>query len=380
MDKPHKAFTRKLEYIDMFHIVAQRYPFPQRRGDQLAVGKMVDFCRKNGIKYILWIAPTKENKNAAKFDFDEQNTRFLSFSLIRLLWLSIRYPLNPMQIKLFSAFYIPKKYIGKEDALYIHTIRMSSTISCRKNRIFMGAQIDLAAEFWERASGSHGVKRIIWSLEAWLLSRWSQQKLPKYKAVFRVTEFEFERYHLPNINTNPHGYDMKRIQTKSSRQSGLRRIGFFGNMEFMPNILAAQEFLKWRHLSQLDCEFVIFGRGSEKLKADNDATFLGEVNDIDREIASLDVLVNLISIGGGFQNKTIEAWAQNVPVIGFEQAFRGLVDCSNLKIVVTDIAQLDARIDELLEAKAKPAYCEWVKQNWHQEKNLEKRFEIMRLV
>lgn len=380
MDKSHKAFIEKLEFIDMFHIVAQRYPFPQRRGDQLAVGKMVDFCRKNGIEYILWIAPTKENKSAAKLGFDEQNTRFLYFSLFRFLWLSIRYPLDPMQIKLFAAFHIPKKYIGKEDTLYIHTIRMSSSISCRKNKIFMGAQIDLAAEFWERASRSHGVTRIIWSLEAWLLSRWSQQNLPKYKAVFRVTEFEFERYQLPNINTNPHGYDMKRIQTKPLRKSGLRRIGFFGNMTFMPNILAAQEFLKWRYFSKLDCEFVIFGRGSEKLKATNDVTFLGEVNNIDQEIASLDVVVNLVSVGGGFQNKTIEAWAQNVPVIGYEQAFRGLADCSNLKIIVTDITQLDARIDELLQAKTKEAYCEWVRQNWHQEKNLKNRFEVMGLV
>lgn len=363
----------------MFHIVAQRYPFPQRRGDQLAVSKMVNYCRKNQIKYTLWVMPTSENKTAIKLDFDDQNVQFLRFSFCRPLWLLIRYPLSPLQIKIFSAFHIPKSNIGKDDTLYIHTIRMSSSMPCEKNRIFMGAQIDLAAEFWERANSSQFLKKFIWALEARLLFRWSRHNLPKYKAVFRVTELEFAQYHLPNIYTNPHGYDIQRKKKKSLRKSKSRRVGFFGNMTFMPNVLAAEEFLEWRRLSQLDCEFVIFGKGSERFNSGNDVIFLGEVDDIDEAIASLDVVVNLVSVGGGFQNKTIEAWAQNVPVIGYEQAFRGLADCSNLKIVVDEIGDLDACIESLLKVRAKPVYREWVEQNWHQEKNLEKRFGIMGL-
>lgn len=363
----------------MLHIVAQRYPFPQRRGDQLAVGKMVDFCQKNNIPYKLWVSPTRENRDAAKTYDRKQNLKFLHFSTLRFLLFCIRYPFLPFQIKLFSGFYIPVSQIAKGDKLYIHTIRMSASAPNVKNRIFMGAQIDLAAEFRERASSSNIIKGLFLSIEAWLLSRWCFKNLSKYEVIFLVTDDEFKKNRLPNMITNPHGFDGKRIQKRVSSKLGRKRIGFFGNMKFGPNLLAAEEYLQWQTKSNLDCEFVVFGKGSRHLNM-GDVICLGEVNNIDKEIASLDVLVNLVSVGGGFQNKTIEAWAQNVPVIGYEQAFRGLSDCSELKIVVDNVNQLDAVITKLLKSKNKIIYSAWVEKNWHQEKNLKERFEIMGVI
>jgi glycosyltransferase involved in cell wall biosynthesis len=363
----------------MLHIFAQRYPFPSRRGDQLAVGKMVDFCRNNKIPYTLWVLPSRANKSALKKDNRKINVKFLKLSLAKFLIILLKRPLLPLQIRLFSGYKCPDNSFSHNDAVYIHTLRMDLVIENLPAEAYLGAQIDFSMEFRERANGVTWPFSLIYSLEASLLSIMSTGAFQKYKKVFRVTDNEFAGWDISNIVTNPHGFDANRIGAKPRKEAGKSRIGFFGNMTFMPNILAAQEFLRWRHLSQLDCEFVIFGRGSDKLEAANDVTFLGEVDDIDEAIASLDVVVNLVSVGGGFQNKTVEAWAQNVPVIGYEQAFRGLAHCSNLKIVIDEISDLDTRIDSLFKVQAKPVYSEWVEQNWNQEKNLEKRFAIMGL-
>ena len=36
-------------------IISQRFPYPPRRGDQLAVSKMIDFCAKNKIPLEIFI-------------------------------------------------------------------------------------------------------------------------------------------------------------------------------------------------------------------------------------------------------------------------------------------------------------------------------------
>lgn len=341
---------------------------------------MVDFCRVNSLPYTLWVPPSKANKRASKKGGRDVNVKFLKFSLTKFLILLFTRPLLPIQVRIFSGYKCDDWPFSDNDVVYVHTLRMDAVINKLPPKCFLGAQIDFSAEFLERANGATWPFSLIYSLEARLLSIMSANVFTRYKKIFRVTADEFVGWDIPNIVTNPHGFDANRIGAKPCKKSSKKRIGFFGNMSFLPNKLAAIDFIEWCKISALDCEFVIFGKQSKDLKRHGTVICLGEVQNIDSTVASLDLLVNLVSVGAGFQNKTIEAWAQNVPVVGYEQAFRGLADCSHLKIVVSDISQLDARIKKHLKKNVNPAFSEWVEQNWDQEKNIEKRFEIMGLL
>jgi hypothetical protein len=367
----------------VLHIVAQRFPFPPRRGDQLAVSKMILFCQSRGIDYRLWVPPTRENKKRVDESEFKGNCGELTVSFVQFIRLLIVNPLMPFQSRLFSFFVIPDSSVAASDIIYVHTVRMIGSSYFLRNKKHLGAQIDLSAEFVERASAA--VFPISWwyLVEAWLLSRQKRALFPAFLSVFRVTENEFvdlenSQRKRVNLVTNAHGFDAKRIRGKPVKLRSKRlKVGFWGNMKFTPNKLAVDDLLKWHRSSTLDHDLLIFGVDSLGLNLPKSVICLGEVDDIDQAIRDVDVLVNLVSVGAGFQNKTIEAWAQNIPVVGYRQAFRGLPNVGKLPILVQKPEDVNVAIKKLWRAPVEGKYSDWVRENWNQDKLIREKLSTM---
>ena len=369
-------------------IICQRLPYPPRRGDQLAVSKMIEFCHQKKIRVEVAIC---SSFNRGAIPLHLQDTVIFSkleYSFISLVINFIKNPLDPLQVQLFSGYKLKKYDNNIFPVVYLHTVRMTRLIeNCVIPSSFLGAQIDFAKEFRERASGNFGVMGLIYSLESWLLCRFQSHILNKFRLVFRVTEEEFVDYKLENIKTFPHGIDPARVllsgkvNTVVSNSGSELKIGLWGNFEFGPNIEAYENLLKWKMFSKRSDKILIFGRGSSNLvSSQNDVEILGEVEDLDLYIDQCDVAVNLVETGGGFQNKTIEAWARGIPVVGFWQAFRGLMDVDHIKIMVQDIEDIDRALDVLTKEDPRTKdTCNWLLNNWNQTTLTEEKLTKMGL-
>jgi hypothetical protein len=332
--------------MNRIHIIVQRFPYPPRRGDQLAVSKLISAACAENMEVMVW-APSREVR---KWNGTPSNVVFkrLWFNPFRMLWNFIKHPMDPIQVKLFSGYHLTASF--SNEIVYVHSIRMSRVVSSKKFfEINLGAQINHAVEFLElcRESKSN-FKRIVYWLETKLLDRWYRQNLYRFRSVFSVSENEFINYDLKNILVYSHGANLPLLEGNKSKSPGNKyTIGFWGNMNFAPNHFAAERFASVSQRFVDEFRFVIFGLGSDGFR--NNQGFrhvevLGEVESIEEEIDRIDVLLNLVDSGAGFQNKTLEAWCRGVVVIGFENAFRGLDGSEHLQYIVQNLDELAAHL------------------------------------
>lgn len=360
-------------------IICQRFPYPARRGDQLAVSKIIEalVIRKHQISVYCfelddggtvynWCIKKKlagyvEFKKLKMLDFSSFSKRFHAFIL-------------PLQVALYSfSNFNDQNY----DVIYCQTVRMSMVPKfLMGKRYILGAQINFAKEFRERSRETAWYKRPIYALEAKLMETFLPKIVRKFDVLIQVADGEYDDYtDLIEVKTISHGVDLARIVKPKHSGNDKIIIGFWGNHLFTPNVQAGLKLLAWKPKHPEKFQLKFFGRGAETYHdslSTIETEIIGEVDDIDREIDKIDVLVNLIDTGGGFQNKTVEAFARGKRVVGTWKAFRGLnLDPTQIE-VIEDLKELE---DQLLSEPNlnQLEYCQrWLKQNWDKEKNIEK--------
>lgn len=349
-------------------IIAQRFPFPPRHGDQLAVSKLIKAAQSKLIKVTVWL-PYREYQ---KWDGKISNIEFkkLIFDPLHLICNFFKYPLDPLQVKLFSGYRV--KNIDSLSMIYIHSIRLSRVISSNAlQEVHLGAQINHAREFFEISRDTAmSFKSLIYYLEAYLIENWYRKYLSLFRTVFSVSINEFQEYGLQNLLVFSHGANLPLIkEIDYVRDHKKLKIGFWGNIDFTPNFQAALRFSRVAQTFSSDFDFVLFGRGSGKFLNDSDfnkVKILGEVESIIEEIDSVDILLNLVDSGAGFQNKTLEAWCRGVLVVGFSSAFRGLEGSEHLHYVIDEIDKIGNMLSEINRneiLRVAEDAVEWVKDN-----------------
>ncbi|MCE5301062.1 MAG: glycosyltransferase family 4 protein [Spirochaetia bacterium] len=122
-------------------------------------------------------------------------------------------------------------------------------------------------------------------------------------------------------------------------------VGFFGNLNYRPNLDAMGWFLKnvWKKSfdSDKNIRLEIAGSGGEKLahKISANCEIKGFVRDIDALVASWDVTVVPVRYGAGRQNKIMQAWADRTPVIATSFTARGVYGEDGKNLLTADTAQ-----------------------------------------
>lgn len=347
-------------------IICQRFPYPARRGDQLAVSKLIESAVEEKIEVICYFVSGASCVQKTGVEFIQ-----LKFSIRSCLRQLHKAMFQPLQLTLFCGYRV--NVLSDDDVIYIHTIRLSNSIPVKKwAQASLAPQIDFSAEFMERSSSSSNLLfKAIFALEAFLIRRWQRRNFPLFRKLFRVVNTEFQDYSDVNFITSPHGFKASRVtRDLRPRESKTRfTIGFWGNLAFQPNIDACIKLLA--ELGD-DNRFVIliFGQHSDAVKTQvRNVKLLGAVDSVDEHIKDCDAMLNLIKTGGGFQNKTIEAWAQGIPVFGYEQAFRGLSGISN---IIKNYENADKLYTDLLaidRASFSKLSTDWILENWNEEKN-----------
>lgn len=363
-------------------IVAQRFPFPPRHGDQLAVSKLIRAALTKKIDVTVWL-PHREYK---KWNGKPSNVEFkkLIFNPLHMIFNLLKHPLDPLQVKLFSGYQV--KNLDHSSIVYIHSIRLSRVVlSTFLEKVHLGAQINHSKELLEISRDTPSFfKRLIYHLESYLIKNWYLKHLCLFRSVFSVSIDEFQEYGLENLHVYSHGANLPMLkETKVMHDHEKYMIGFWGNIDFTPNYHAALKFSKVAQKFGSIFNFTLFGRGSSKFFNDHSFSqvkILGEVENILEEIDSIDILLNLVDSGAGFQNKTLEAWCRGVLVIGFPSAFRGLEGSEHLHHVINNIDELENMLISInrntMISNAKNS-VKWVAENRDADLLNIKKLEIM---
>jgi polysaccharide biosynthesis protein PslH len=189
---------------------------------------------------------------------------------------------------------------------------------------------------------------------AWLRewNRWHAMKTVERRAGAAATAVlcvsENDRRTFGQVNDrvvlSPNGVDDEFFAaTPPAERQGPPRVLFFGRLDYEPNELGFERFLRegWPllHRRRPDAVLRLVGGGAPPtLKAAAQATpgveVVGFVDDLVAEIAACDVLVVPLWAGGGTRLKVLEAMAAAIPIvgtslgveeIGFEDDVHGLI-------------------------------------------------------
>ncbi|HRU40184.1 MAG TPA: glycosyltransferase family 4 protein, partial [Candidatus Goldiibacteriota bacterium] len=150
----------------------------------------------------------------------------------------------------------------------------------------------------------------------------------EFGAVIVNSEDDASYLGISKIYALANGSDGKR--RKTARRKNVFTAGFFGNMEYPPNMDAAVYFVKnvWKkHFgSDNNVRLILAGdrRGALKRLAGGNILIKGYVEDIDSEISSWDVSLVPVRYGAGRQNKIMKSWSCGVPVISSAFAAKGV--------------------------------------------------------
>lgn len=171
---------------------------------------------------------------------------------------------------------------------------------------------------------------------------------------------------MPNVHVIPNGV-LRRDESVERTTGGPPTLGFLGNMSYGPNVQATLRLHDqiFRPLSEThpDLRLKIVGRAPteaiRELEAD-DVEVTGEVDSIWPHLADVDVMVFPMTLGGGLQNKVLEAIEAGCAVVVTHVGAAGLgaSHLDNLVIRETDAEIRDAVRELLDDPEALARACE----------------------
>ena len=129
-------------------IICQRFPYPPRRGDQLAVSKLIESAHAAGIMVRCYYVSGTSSHFRNGIDFIK-----MRFSIFRFIKHSGRLFIDHLQVLIFGGFKLPRT--ENPGIFYVHTIRMACTLPEEAwGSVSLAPQIDFALEFHERATAA----------------------------------------------------------------------------------------------------------------------------------------------------------------------------------------------------------------------------------
>jgi polysaccharide biosynthesis protein PslH len=160
----------------------------------------------------------------------------------------------------------------------------------------------------------------------------------KFSHVFINSEEDAEYLGIKNIITVRNGSDGKFRPPAVKR--GEFTAGFFGNMDYAPNMDGLMHFYKkvWKKpaVSDNNIKLAVVGDRRGALAGINagNVEVKGFIGNIDDEIIKWDAVIVPVRYGAGRQNKIMKAWSCGVPVIASPFAAKGVYGKDGYNLLV----------------------------------------------
>jgi glycosyltransferase involved in cell wall biosynthesis len=157
-----------------------------------------------------------------------------------------------------------------------------------------------------------------------------------------------------DVQVVPNGFDLPEGGSPDRPTNRPPTVAFWGLMAYRPNADGARWLVHevLPHLKRLlpDVVVRIIGSGGQELglPQSSEVEVLGFVEDLEAPLATVDVAVVPLRIGGGTRIKIIEAWARRIPVVSTTVGARGLGAHDGRELLIADDTRLFAEAIERL--------------------------------
>lgn len=232
--------------------------------------------------------------------------------------------------------------------------------------------VDIDSDKWRQyAAGSSGLKRLVYTREARLLSAFEKHVARHVDTSVFVSEAEARLFRRTagsyghSVVAMNNGVDLAyfnpTVPLSGVRPAGKPMVVFTGAMDYRPNIEAVTWFVKevWPLVQAVrpQAGFTIVGSKPspevQRLNGQAGIVVTGRVDDVRPYLAGADVVVAPLRIARGIQNKVLEAMAMARPVVATSQAFEGIDADPGTHLFVEDEPQAIAeRIVVLADSPA----------------------------
>lgn len=230
-----------------------------------------------------------------------------------------------------------------------------------------------------------GLKKYLFKIEAERVNRCERALYEFCDISLFVSRIDKEALGFNNALIIKNGVSIKFLQSENKIPKNMKKISFWGNLNYHPNIDAVNYFLAsyWEKVLRVNPNytFYIYGRGGSDKNVSYWNSFknvkvVGEVSDLASEVADSLCSVALLRTGAGMQNKVLESLALGIPVFttsigrGDISATKdqGLIVIDEAKEMLSwleDLSNDDVLRDRMSEASSKFIISEhnWQKNN-----------------
>jgi len=356
-------------------VLTSRFPFPLEKGDKLRVFHQIK-CLSNHFNVFLFSISEEDVHQTSLEQLKPYVSDILVYKKSKLAIYSSLvcniFSSEPYQVSYFYSKRAQKQLDAKVkewqiDAVFCQLIRMSKYVE--------GIQVWKALDYMDafslglerRLKATKDLKRFIVKQEFQRVSSFEKQLLNQFNKTYIIASNDKKCIDSESISILKNGVDTSYFHPKENNKKNFD-IVFVGNMQYNPNVLAAQvlvnEILPICNQAGLHLKVLIAGANPTKdVKAlqSPQVTVSGWMDDIREAYWNSLLFVAPLFTGSGLQNKVLEAMSCKVPVITTTIVNDSLGAKEKQEIYIGDSPkQIAQEIIELLENRNSTSIAETI--------------------
>ncbi len=333
-------------------ILASRVPWPLDKGDKLRMYHQIRMLSESHEIYLVALSDQSIN-TAAEKELKKYCNKVYIFPLTKAGFIkgliSSIFNGKPLQVGYFFNRNIANRIIQlieelQPDHIYGQLVRVAEYIKNSSIPKTLDLQDALSAGLQRRAEQSKTAFKYILRFEAKRMRRYEAYSLDNFDFLCIISQADKDLLD-PNIQERvkiiPNGVDFEYF--KPNDKAKKYDLVFTGNMNYPPNIMAANFLIKhimplvWEKLPETK---VLLAGSSPHISvqnlANNRVEVSGWMDDIRDAYAEARVFIAPMQIGTGLQNKLLEAMAMGLPCITSDLANKALAAEHNNQILVAE--------------------------------------------
>jgi glycosyltransferase involved in cell wall biosynthesis len=325
------------------------FPYPPEDGDRIRIFNIIKELKKKGhsIHLVSFIRDGEEDKikQIKKYtrtvDTVNISRREIIENAVKGLFSGM--PLNAASYKNVKMENAVSAAVNKynPDAVFAYRLRMAQYAQklCLPKVI---DYVDSLALFMKRSAAyeRNFLYLLYYIFDAPRVLKYEREAAKSFSAVFINSEDDRGYLGSGNIITAANGARPAQ-RARSLGKNQLFTAGFLGNFAYRPNFEAANFLIKkvWKKRAGNDnnIRLIIAGKGSEKFKnqASEGIILKDFVPDVPAELSGWDISVIPVRYGAGRQNKLMDCWACNVPVVATPFAASGVYGRDGRELLIS---------------------------------------------
>ncbi len=386
-------------------VVAPRFPFPLDKGDRLTIFHLLKyFSKQHQVSLVCFLEPGQDSalvEKVAPFCEHVETVPLRKSRAYTNAFMGL-FGRTPLQLQYYRDRTMAQAVhrvitAVQPDLLYAHLIRMGSYIDSYRNYARVVAfNVSMTLNYRRLAKHTPSLLgKMFYLLEYHKLRRFEAEFARHFDRVLLISKHDLsaieQKTPLNNIFFNPHGVDAHYFTPDTNMPRIPNSLIFTGNMNYTPNIDAAQYFcqdiLPSIRIRVPDIKLFIVGADpSSEIKSlaqDPSIRVTGRVPDLREYMNRTQIAIAPIRIGAGLQNKVLEGMSMRMPMVITSVANEGIQAIDGQNVLIADSPEdFTDRIISLLcdterQSQIGARAREFIVQNWSWEKhfgNLEQMF------